>query len=139
MNKHRRPACGLTLVEVLVALSLITIAVLALMAIFLAGTRMMRQATDVTMATDVGREFLETVKYDGYYKLSTGHYDGRVPDPQDATTQFPRGPYPSIKRGSQEYFLLVDVTDESAQNRLVKVQVYWADTHHITLATMVRQ
>lgn len=128
---------GLTLAEVLVALSLVAVSALALLAIFISGTRMMKQSTDITMATDVGREFLETVKFDGFGAMTPGHYDGRVPTASDPVTLFPREPYPSVRRGNQDYYLVVDVTDETLMTRLVKVRVYWGNLHHIELATMV--
>lgn len=128
---------GLTLLEVVIAFSLVTLAILALLAIFTSGLRLMRQSTNLTMATDVGREFLESVKHDGYSALTVGRFDGRIPDSPNSFSLFPQAPYPHTQRGNQGYFLVVEVTQATDHSRLVKVQVVWDEQSRAELATMV--
>lgn len=130
---------GLSLAEVILALGLISIAGLALIATFLSGTRMMDQSTDLSMATDVGREFLETVRAQGYEQTVVGVFDGSLPTPPDATTAFPSAPYPTTVRDQEEFTVTVDCSQYSPSTRLLKVTVSWEGKHRTTLAAMIHR
>lgn len=134
----RRSTSGLSLLEVMLALGLLSVVTLALMAVFTSGNRMMAQSTSLTMATDVCREFLERTRCEGYNRTLVGVYDGRVGDPSDITTGFPHAPYPASTRNGKDYHLFVEVTQVGPETRLIKLRVYWEDgRHHTGMATMV--
>ena len=108
------------------------------MAAFLSGDRVMQQSRGLTTATDVGREFLETVKFLGYDKLVVGSFNGAVPDAQDVATGFPPSPYPLTRRDNEDFVLRVFVEQQTVVTRLVRVEVWWRH-HHTQFATMVHK
>ena len=142
------PNKGLTLSEIIVALGLITTAALALIAAFLGGYRMMTQSTNLSMATEVGRELLETIKSNGYESTMTGDFDGRIPDPATVVPvvagvppypDFPPAPYPTGVRDGQEYRIELLSTQHSDTTRLLRVLVHWGEGHHTSLATIIHK
>ena len=138
MNKRR----GLTVLETLIAVGLLSVALLSLLLVFTQGMRWLRQSSQVTGATDVAREFLERVRANGYDQVVVGTYDGRlpVPTPPDATMGFPPGPYPQGIRNKERYTLVVraDATGLPPNTVAVKVDVYWNDQGKISLETYLR-
>lgn len=137
----RRPQKGVTLIEVMLALGILAVALLSLIAVFTSGLKLARASDQVTTASTVGQEFLELVKGKGYTQTAVGTYDGRVSTPQDTATGFPFAPYPSVKRESGDYTLVVDCQDVTSTIRGVKVEVYW-DTQKggkVTFYTQVHQ
>ncbi len=117
----RFPHNGLTLGEVIVALGLLAIVTLSLLAAFTSGVRMMSQSTDLSMATDCARDFMETVKSEGYDLTAVGKFDGRLPTASDSATGFPPNPYPVATRNDQNYSLVVDCTQHGPTTRLLQV------------------
>jgi prepilin-type N-terminal cleavage/methylation domain-containing protein len=115
---------GVSLVEIVIALGILSIALLGLVATFTSGLKLAQVSNEVTTATTVGQEFLELVKARGYTQTATGTYDGRVPDPA-ASVGFPFAPYPTVKRNNQEYALVVTCSDVTTTIRDVRVDVYW--------------
>lgn len=134
---HKRR--GVSLGEIIVALGLLAVAALALLAAFTAGMKMMAESRELTMATEVGREFLEAVESNGYQMTTLGVFHGATRSPKDLTTGFPPAPYPSGRRNQTEYRLRVDCQQYAPNARSVEVQVSWGRDHHISLATLVHQ
>ena len=130
---------GLTLAELIVTMALIAIAALGLLAAFTSGLKLMQQSTNLSMATDLGREMLESIKAGGYQRTAVGDFDGRQSDPADAATGFPETPYPRGRRDQQEYTLRVLCQQHSPTTRLLKVEVFWGRSHRTSLSTMVHQ
>lgn len=135
----RRASSAVSLAEVMLALSLLAIAALGLLATFFSGTRMMEQSKDVAMATDVGREFLENIKAQGYDKTAVGTFDGTNPDLPDTTTGFPPHPYPNTRRNGEVYTLTVECTQQAPTTRMLRVTIAWEGRHRTELATMLHR
>lgn len=133
---------GLTVLETLIAMGLLSVALLSLLLVFTQGMRWLRQSSQVTGATDVAREFLERVRANGYDQVTPGTYDGRlaVPTAPDPTTGFPPGPYPQGVRNNERYTLVVraDSSGLPPNTVAVKVDVYWNDQAKISLETYLR-
>lgn len=130
---------ALTLAEVIVALGVIALVTLSLLAAFMGGYRVMQQSTQLTMATDTAREFLETTKSLGYDQTAVGTYDGRIPAAPDTSTGFPPAPYPVTQRDAADYTLLVTCTQHTPTTRLVTVRVFWGTDHKTEIATMLHR
>ena len=115
---------GVTVIEILLALGILSIALLSLLATFTSGLKLSQVSNEVTTATTVGQEFLELAKVRGYAQTAVGTFDGRVPD-TSAGVGFPYSPYPAVTRDGRTYTLVVSCSDVSATIRDIKVDVYW--------------
>lgn len=66
VTRHTHPnRLGFSLIEVLVAMGAVTVGVLALMAVFITGTRSNQHGADLSRATYYARKISETVRQDG--------------------------------------------------------------------------
>jgi hypothetical protein len=130
---------GLTLAELVVTMALLSSAGLGLLAAFTSGLKLMQQSTNLSMATDLGKEMIEGIKAAGYDQAVVGDFDGRRPDPPDALTTFPAQPYPSSWRNDQQYTLRVVCEQHSPTTRLLRVEVFWGRTHRTSLSTMLHR
>ncbi len=137
MKKSRR---GLALAEVVLAVGILAVAVLSLVLVFTKGMTFLLQSNQVAGATDVGREFLEVVRSNGYAFVSPGTYDGRIPTAQNGGTGFPPAPYPVGARSDQNYTLVVqaDTAGMPPNTIAVKVDVYWNARGKVSLQTYLR-
>lgn len=135
----RRRDKGVTLIEVLIAMIVLAVAILGLAAVFISGLKIIDASSSLTGATNVGREFLETVKQGTYASTSVGQFDGRTPAPPDAATNFPPPPYPTTTVDDHTYTLVVRCQDYSPTLRTVEVDVYWDRDSKATFRTMVHQ
>jgi len=130
---------GFSLLENVIALGVITVAILGLVAAFTAGLRMMNQSEKISAATEIGRAFMETVKSKGYDQTTVGTYDGWIKESADSATGFPPSPYPQAKRDNQEYWLEVQCAQISPVVRSVAVDVHWDAQGKVTLKTLIHQ
>ena len=126
------------------ALGVLTVALLALVSTFVAGTRLSAASTNVTVSTGVGRELLETIIRKGYSSTVVGTFDGRNPDPTvpapiSPPADFPPAPYPESVVDHHHYRVVVDCQQYSATSRSVRVDVYWDDQGKTTLKTLIHQ
>lgn len=120
---------GLTLLEILLATALLSIAVLALMGVHLEGLRLARQGRDLTRATDLATALLEVTQDLGYHQI-----------PPDATFQgapavngFPPEPYPEVTLDGQRYQLKVVTQSRDLHLKSVLVEVSWGPKHKVVL------
>lgn len=139
ISLSRHSLRGLTLLETLIAMVVLTVAILGLAGVFISGLRLVDASANLTGATNVAREFLETVKERGYSSTSVGTFDGRTPDPANTTTTFPPAPYPTTSVGRQTFTLVVRCLEFSPTIRSVQVDVYWDQDSKASFATMVHQ
>ena len=116
---------GLTLIEVVLSLGILSVVLLSLLAVFTSGLKLARSSDQATVATTVGQEFMELVRARGFGSTAVGVYDGRLNDPPDPSTGFPFTPYPAIAIDHETYTLVVTCEDVSPTLRSVKVDVYW--------------
>ena len=117
----------------------LAVAILGLAAVFLSGLKMIGASSQLTGATNVGREFLETVKQGTYASTKVGQFDGGKPDAADAATGFPPAPYPTTMVDEHQYTLVVRCQDYSPTIRSIEVDVYWDRDSKATFRTMVHQ
>ena len=54
---------GLTLIEVVLSLGILSVVLLSLLAVFTSGLKLARSSDQATVATTVGQEFMEPVSY----------------------------------------------------------------------------
>lgn len=136
-HRGRRPGRGgLSLMELMVAMAVIAFALLTMLGVYISGVRLMSRGEEITVATEVGRRLLETVRSAGYAYIPDAPtvYDGRVPDPRDPGLGFPPGPYPVDGRYELE------VKSEKIEDNLksVTVRVYYDGDSHVVLQTYFR-
>ncbi len=131
---------GLTLLEIILAIGIVAVAILAMILVFTKGLRLVSQSSQVTGATQVARQMLEVVKERGYAQITTGNYDGTVPDLPNGTTGFPPLPYPSVVLNKIEYTISVEATTAGMPANLiaVKVDVFWNARSKVTMQTYIR-
>lgn len=117
------------------ALGVISFALLTMLGVCIQGVQLMGRGERITVATEVGRRFLETVRAGGYGSIPAGNvtFDGRVPTPV-TSTQFPPLPYPS----EDNCRVLVHCEQLDAELKSVAVSVYYDGDSHITLQTYFR-
>jgi hypothetical protein len=124
------------------AFGLLSLAILALMAVFTSGVRAASQARNITVATELGKTALEKIRSNittvGFASIPGGTYtfDGRLGQSQTGAPPYPPSPYPSAVIAHQEYTLVVS-GEETVVGEIkgVRVDVYWNDTSHVTLET----
>lgn len=115
MSRHR----GYSLLEVLIALSILGTAALALFAIAAYGLRYRTQGQERVIATGIATELMERIRVDGYLRIPMdGHFDGRVPQP--AVGGFPPLPYPAP---AQDQDFKIEVQTSQAAPHLRRVQI----------------
>ena len=136
---------GLTLMEVMLSIGLLSVAALSLLTVFISGLKLMQRSNDMAAANDLAQSTLEAIKRDfrtnGMTALPAGAYlyDGRVPDPIEVSgpNDFPPTPYPGLTVNDQDYQIVVEGRDEGSRLRRVSVSVYWADNPPLRLETIL--
>ncbi len=122
--------------EVLVAIGIIAVAILALVLMFTRGMVMLGHSKQISEATDAAQVCLETIKAKGVGFVVPGHYDGRVKDP--SVDGFPPSPYP---RTAQNYPVVVRATRTGAPLGTISiaVDVHYDEKNRVTLATYLSE
>lgn len=125
----------------MIAVAITSVALLTMIGVYTSGARLMARARDISSATQVARQVLETVKEGGYHAIPTGQvsYDGRSPDPIDPILGFPPAPYPATKFNRCELFLVVRCQPvDTRPLKAVTVEVYYDDESHVTFQTFFK-
>ena len=124
----RRPAAGFTLIEVLVALIVLSVAVVATLQLFGGGLRLARGSTDHLAATLLASEKLSEIALDAV---------------EEGTTEGTDGAYHWTRRVAIDPALLPEdpepgKTISSSPVRLarISVQVRWGTNRHVELVTL---
>ncbi len=120
---------ALSLMEVILAIGILAVAVLALIQVFVSGLKLSARSLKVALATEVGREFMEVVRKRGHAMVAPGTYLGDVPTPPDATTGFPPPPYPVATMNQRDFVLVVRAAAVTPDVVSVQVDVYAADSN----------
>lgn len=128
---------GLTLAEIALAVGILLVAILTVVAALMGALKLNTKSTEVTIATEIARDFLERVKVDGYDKIPDGHFsfDGRSGD--TARRGFPPSPYPRVEESKREFVLKVQVGTKGATLKTVTVEVFWDEFSRVILETYV--
>lgn len=127
---------GLSLLELIIAIGVLSFALLTMMGVYLSGIRLSTRGEQITVATEVARRLMERVDEAGYAYIPEANvtYDGRLGHPRDAATGFPPPPYPS-----EENYRLVVLTEKFDDHvKAVTTAVYYDDTSHVLLQTYFR-
>jgi Tfp pilus assembly protein PilV len=126
------------MIEVMIAIVILTIAILSLVALFASGLRLKTRLTQVTVATEIARETIERAKSLGFAALPAGNvvFDGSAPTAPLASG-FPPAPYPTSTVEGRIYTVHVTVAELPGRSRLksVLVVVSWGDSSNVKLAT----
>lgn len=122
----------------MLAVGILATALLAVVAAFTGAISLNSKSVEITVATEVGREFLESVKQTGYDFVPEGSYefDGRSNDPPDSQG-FPPFPYPAKTVNGRDYTLRVQVLPKGATLKVVLVEVFWGNQSRVTLETFL--
>lgn len=132
----RTPRRALTLAEVILALGILTSAILAIVAAFIGALELNSRSVEIAVATQVGRDFLERVKEQGYDVVPEGTFVFSGSDNNPRTAQgFPPDPYPSIRANDRDHTLLVRVGTKGATLKVVTVEVSWGNKGQVVLET----
>lgn len=127
-----------SLLEVLIAIAVMTMAVLSVVALFTSGLRMKTKLSQVALATEIARETMERIKSQGFTTLPPvgSTFDGSLPTPQ-TLSGFPPAPYPTIRRDGRDYFVVVAVSEVTGRPRLrtVDVEVRWGRDSTVRIST----
>lgn len=90
MNLRR----GYSLLEILIALSVLSAVALALFAVAAYGLRYRTQGQERLIASGIATELIERIRLEGYLNIpGSSHFDGRIPTA--AAGEFPPSPYPA--------------------------------------------
>jgi type II secretory pathway pseudopilin PulG len=127
-------AVGISLLEVMLALALVTAAVLAILSVYATGLRQSAESERMLKATEMARELMEGVLQSGFEALpdSQTTFDGRVPDPP--ADGIPPPPYP--KRDDLEALVIVDQVEP--QLKSVYVKIFYGSRRSVVLQSYVR-
>lgn len=133
-----RAGSGVSLVEVLFAVGLLTVVLAALTTVFLGGLRLLRQAQEVATASSLARQEMEKIKERDYtgFPSTAVVYDGRAGDAPSGG--FPPAPYPRQDLGKQ-YFLVVRSNPIDDKLQKVAVEIHWDVSKVQSLETILHR
>ena len=126
---------GLSVIEVMLALGVLSIALLGIVAMYTQGLYLLSHNKQVARATELAQENLEKIKANGVTLISPGLYDSRIGDQPDALTGFPPPPYNAV--GQTEYPIVIEATEVGAPAGViaVTVRVYFEKERNVELQT----
>lgn len=128
-NQH-----GSTMAEVLLALFLLAVGILALVGVLAGGLNQMSRSEELTEAAYLARDFFENVrKLDPAVIPENASYDGDTP----ALDGFPPAPYPGFKIRGRQYNFKVETTRLGDFTVSLKVEVSWPDGGPVKYETYV--
>ena len=122
---------GFTLLEVLIAISIFTVAILALATLQVNAIRRNRLGNEVTQATSLAQMQIEALKRADIDSaaLAPGDYDD------------PNNPIDETEAHGGTFTRSWDIADNSAYSRIVTVTVRWikgGNSHLVALSTVTR-
>ena len=122
---------GLSLLEILFALVLVTVAVLAVVSVYIGGMRLSAKGERLFIASETGKAVLERIREAGFSEIPDGTrtFDGRSNDPQ--LGDFPPPPYPA----QGDYPILVETHLQEANLKSVTVRVFYDKDNSVVLQT----
>lgn len=114
---------GYSLLEIMLAISLIGLLALGLVVLAGAALRMNRAGHERIVATELGTELMERIRANGYLLIpdDASLFDGRTPD--SSKDGFPPAPYPRSDK-APGHTLMVETEQLRPNLRRVKVTVF---------------
>lgn len=126
--------------ETLVAMTLITIAVLAVIGLFTGAFKALNRSDLMTEGTEIAREVIEQTKLLGRDAPPPENttYDGSIPTPAEVTG-FPPEPYPWVMRDGILYTVEVSVAPApgTTHAKVLTVTVRWKESGKVELQTYI--
>lgn len=118
-------------------MGILLVAIITVVTALIGALKLNSKSTEVTIATEVARDFLEAVKERGYDSIPDGRFsfDGRTGDSRSGG--FPPAPYPRVTESGREFFLKVDVGTKGATLKTVTVEVFWDEFSRVILETYI--
>ncbi len=115
---------GVTLAEIILAIGLLSVAVLGLLGVFVSQMALSGKSSQMSTADRLGHSLLEKSRRRGYNEISAGSFSGSLPDPVSASG-FPPWPYPKQTVNNRAFVL--NVTAALVQPGLmgIQVDVHW--------------
>ena len=136
---------GFSLLELMIAFGLITVAILGLIGVFASGLGLSGQSRNVASATELGREVIERIKFEveqvgfGYVPGGTYSFDGHVPDVSIGSPPFPPPPYQTAWMNNQEFVISVTGSELSPTFKEIRVTVSWDKLSKVILETRLHR
>lgn len=126
---------GSSLLENLLAVSLLATALLTVLGVFIGGLQLIQRSQKVTIATGAAREIIERSKgMIGNLPGGTSTFDGRMNPAPPAVAGFPPAPYPRLIQGDLSMPIVVS-TRRSGDKTTIEVQVFYTPTNAVQLVT----
>ena len=145
LNARTRRERALSMIEIMLAMGVISIALLGIIAMYTQGLFLLSDNKQVARATELAQENLEMIKARGVALISSGVvYDSRNGDQPDPLTGFPPPPYNA--GGNTEYPIVIEA--RKAQLRrlptgvrvmAVTVRVYFEKDRYVELQTYFKR
>jgi len=132
MGVGRKHEVGLSLLEVLFAFALVTIAVLGIMAVYTGGLKLSAKGERALFATELSQTMMEVIKEQGFDKIPTARttFDGRANQAPNADG-FPPAPYPKV----DDYVVQVTAYQKEDFLKSVTVRVFYDNQNSVVLQT----
>jgi type II secretory pathway pseudopilin PulG len=129
--------------EIVIALGILSIVALALIITMISGIRASAQARRVSQGTHLAHQCMERIRTNlkvggsSYLPAGTYKFDGQLPDPPVGTAPltFPPSPYPTYQLDQQDYRVVIYGSELSPKLRQVSVEVLWGPSGHAALET----
>lgn len=120
---------GINLAEIMLAVGILAVAMLALIGVFTSGLRLLAQSRDSQTATQLARQVLEQVRVSGNVPHNALTFDGSTPTP--AVAGFPPAPYPTATVANLPFTLFVTTQPIRPDFVAVRVEVRWQQKHRV--------
>lgn len=127
--RFRQDNKGFTLLEIIIALAILTIGLVGVLALFPAGLRASKRAGDFTSATLAAQQVMETIKRAGYNIYTVGWYKPGPGDPPPGYTYsegIDNGQGIDLPEGFSWAASVANVSGIS-NLRQVTLSIYWLD------------
>lgn len=127
-----RSTKAVTLLEILIAMCLVSMAVLAILAVYTSGLKLSAKGEKMVKATEIAQSTLETIRELGYDKIPEPQttFSGKKGDPQ-TDEGFPPAPYP----GESDYPIQVTAGIKETDLKSVTVRVFYNERNSVVLQT----
>lgn len=124
----------MSLLEVMLAFLLVSLAAVAIMAVYTGGLKLSARGERLVVATEQAQAFLESLKEFEYQKLpsAVSSFDGRRGEAADAEG-FPPEPYP----GTPDFPIVVKCFEKEPDLKSVTVRVFYDEEHCVVLQTYI--
>lgn len=131
---------GFTITEVIISVGLLTVALLAVIGLFISAIKFQSQSQERGKATELGKQLMERIRSApnvvpaGPAVWTGGEFAFTMFDP--GPPSFPPGPYPYKDGCSFDVYL--DTTSRPGM-KLVKVVVRWDEGKNLELQTLIHE